>query len=102
MKMNKVEQEIREIEGQVEAFLDRELESPGCNPGFLLLGKMPESRAHIIQIGTSVLCTRRGLGYPGGDFVQAIVNNDLMGAFGRADHINRECIGFYCKLLYNL
>lgn len=102
MKMNKVEKEIKEIEGQVEAFLDRELESPDCNPGFLLLGKLPESRQHIIQIGTSILCTKREVGYPGGSFAQAIVNNDLMGAFGRADRINRDCIGFYCKLIYNL
>ncbi len=100
--MNQVEKEIEEIEGQVEAFLDRELASPDCNPGFLLLGKLPESRQHIIRIGTSILCTKREVGYPGGSFVQAIVNNDLMGAFGRADRINRDCIGFYCKLLYNL
>jgi hypothetical protein len=100
--MNKVEKEIKEIEGQVEAFLDQELASLGYNPGFLLLGKVSESREHIIRIGTSILCTKREVGYPGGSFVQAIVNNDLMGAFGRADRINRDCIGFYCKLLYNL
>jgi hypothetical protein len=25
-----------------------------------------------------------------------------MGAFSRADHINKNAIGFYCKLLYNV
>lgn len=100
--MSDVEKEIKKIEDQVESFLDQELASPNCNPVFQLLGKTSESREHIIRIGTSILCTKRGVGYPGGDFVQAIVNNDLMGAFGRADSVNRECIGFYCKLMYNL
>jgi hypothetical protein len=49
----------------------------------------------------SILCTKYGVGYPGGGFVQAVVNNDLMGAFGRADHINKKYIGLYVKLLYN-
>ena len=100
--MSNIEEEIKEIEGQVEAFLDLELGNPECNPVFQLLGKQSESREHIIQIGTSILCTKRGVGYPGGSFVQAIVNNDLMGAFGRADRINKDSIEFYCKLLYNL
>lgn len=62
----------------------------------------PESRDHIIQIGTSVLSTKWEVGYPGGSFVQAVVGNDLMGAFGRADEVNRQAIGFYVSLLYNL
>jgi len=36
-----------------------------------------------------------------GSFLMAILTNDLMGAFGRADHINRERIGDYCQWLYN-
>ena len=100
--MSNIEEEIKEIEGQVEAFLDLELGNPECNPAFQLLGIQSESREHIIRIGTSILCTKRGVGYPGGSFVQAIVNNDLMGAFGRADRINKDSIEFYCKLLYNL
>ena len=43
-----------------------------------------------------------GIGYPGGSFVQAVVDNDLTGAFSRADYINRNSLGFYCKLLYNI
>lgn len=56
---------------------------------------------HIRGICVSILCTKYGIGYPGGGFVQAIVNNDLMGAFGRADSINRKYIALYVKLLYN-
>lgn len=100
--MNRVEQDIKDIEAQVEGFLNRELSKPNINLGFRLRAADPESREHIIRIGTSVICTKREVGYPGGGFVQAIVNNDLMGAFGQADQINKDCIEFYCKLLYNL
>ena len=57
---------------------------------------------HIIYIGTSLLCTKWNVGYPGGDFVKAIVDNDLSGAFSRADHINQHCIKFYVMLMYNV
>ena len=60
------------------------------------------SRSHVIGIGTSILGTKWGIGFEGGSFVQAVVGNDLMGAFSRADHINRNAMGFYCKLLYNV
>lgn len=61
----------------------------------------PESREHIVSIGTSILCTKWGVGFPGGSFVQAVVDNDLMGAFSRADSINSDCIKFYTTLIYN-
>jgi hypothetical protein len=56
---------------------------------------------HIKDMCISILQTKYGVGYPGGGFVQAVVNNDLMGAFGRADSINKNYIGLYVKLLYN-
>jgi hypothetical protein len=56
---------------------------------------------HVVRIGTSILCTKWGIGYPGGSFVQAVVNNDLMEAFGRADSVNVNAIRFYVSLLYN-
>jgi hypothetical protein len=59
-------------------------------------------REHIIYIGTSVLCTKWKVGYPGGDFVKSIVDNDLAGTFGRADHINQHCIRFYVMLMCNV
>lgn len=57
---------------------------------------------HIIQIGTSILCTKWGIGYPGGSFAQAVVDNDLMAAVGRADGTNIKMLPFYCKLIYNI
>ena len=41
--------------------------------------------SHIIEIGTSILCTKWKVGYEGGGFVQHFVNNNLMGALGAAD-----------------
>ena len=60
-----------------------------------------DGREHVVNIGTSILGTKWGLGYPGGSFVQAVVDNNLMEAFGRADHINLNCIQFYVYLIYN-
>ena len=59
---------------------------------------------HIINIGISILETKYpeiGPGYAGGGFVQAVVNNDLMEAMGRADHVCANNIKFFCTLLYN-
>jgi hypothetical protein len=40
-------------------------------------------------------------GIPPGSFLEAVLSNDLKGAVGRADHINRERIGDYVRFLYN-
>lgn len=57
---------------------------------------------HIVSIGTSIICTRLNIGYPGGSFVQAIVNNDLRGTFASADSVNANCIRFYVMMMYNI
>ncbi len=62
----------------------------------------PEDISHIENIGTSILCTKWNVGYPGGSFVQAVVDNDLNGAFSRADSVNRDCILFYVSLMTNV
>ena len=62
----------------------------------------PEDISHIENIGTSILCTKWNVGYPGGSFVQAVVDNDLNGAFSRADSVNRDCILFYVSLITNV
>ena len=40
-------------------------------------------------------------GIPPGDFLQAVLTNDLMGAFGRADEENGLCLRHICNFLYN-
>ena len=58
-------------------------ENAGTTIGWLTLEKLSEDeKNHIINIGTSMLCTKWDIGYPGGGFVQAFVNNDLMRAIG--------------------
>jgi hypothetical protein len=60
-----------------------------------------EAKAHIINIGTSILCTKWEIGFEGGGFVQAFVNNDLMKAVGSADGISLKGLKFFASLLYN-
>lgn len=60
-----------------------------------------DDKDHVINIGTSILCTKWNIGYPGGSFAQAVVNNDLMETFSRSDDINSKVIKFYVHLIYN-
>ena len=60
-----------------------------------------EAKAHIINIGTSILCTKWEIGFEGGGFVQAFVNNDLMKAVGSADGTSLKGLKFFASLLYN-
>jgi hypothetical protein len=59
-------------------------------------------KSHIIEIGTSILCTKWAIGYEGGGFVQAFVSNDLMGAIGRADGTSYKGFKFFASLMYNV
>ena len=68
---------------------------------FAFTASNPIDREHIVTIGTGILSTRWEIGYPGGSFVQAIVDNNLMETFSRADSINVNCIQFYVYLIYN-
>jgi len=57
---------------------------------------------HIINIGTSVLCTKWNIGYSGGSFVRAVVDNDLSRAIGSADSTNIKALKLYCQMMYNI
>lgn len=59
-------------------------------------------QAHLIDIGTSILCTKWKVGYEGGSFVQSFINNDLMGAIGRADNTSYKGFKFFASLVYNV
>lgn len=87
----------------MEAVLNRieKYSDEAFDANFELVVYSAENREHIVRIGTSILCTKWGIGYPGGSFVQAIIDNDLTQTFGRADRINLNCIRFYVSLLYN-
>jgi hypothetical protein len=60
------------------------------------------NRDHIINIGTSILCTKWKIGYEGGGFVQAVVDNNLTRAVSNADATNIKALKFYCQLMYNV
>ena len=61
------------------------------------IGLTEEEMNHVKSIGVSVLQTRDG-GMQGGGFVQAVVANDLSGAYNRADSTNLKVIPFYVIL----
>jgi hypothetical protein len=61
-----------------------------------------DEQNHIIEIGTSILCTKWEIGYAGGGFVHAFVNNDLMGALGSADGTTIKGFKFFASLVYNV
>ena len=41
------------------------------------------------------------IGRPLGSFLEAVLSNDLMDAFGRADYVNRTLMFEYCCYLHN-
>jgi hypothetical protein len=61
-----------------------------------------EDRYHIINIGTSIICTRMEIGFPGGSFVQSVVDNDLSRTFANADGTNLKAIRFYLMMMHNM
>jgi hypothetical protein len=73
------------------------------NPYGSVATKLISDKEHVVSIGTSVLMTKFPElgGYPGGSFVQAVVDNDLEQAFSRADNTNKLAIEFYVKLIHN-
>ncbi len=61
-----------------------------------------EDRIHIINIGTSIICTRMKIGFPGGSFVQSVVDNDLSRTYATADGTNVKAIRFYLMMMHNM
>ena len=89
---------MEKIKAQVQAYFDN-----NARNYIPLLSQMSEDeKQHIVNIGTSIICTRHNIGYPGGSFVNAVVNNDLQGAFANADGTNVNAIKFYCMMVYNM
>ncbi len=61
-----------------------------------------ENISRVKDIAGSIMRTKWNVGYPGGSFVQSVVDNNLMESFGRADTLNREALYFYCVMIRNL
>ena len=94
-----IEEQRKLVENVVDEFIDSYLTDQYISMSELQT--IMQNREHILNIGTSILCTKWKIGYPGGSFVEAIVNNDLSETFSRADIMNRQVVFFYCKLMYN-
>jgi hypothetical protein len=72
-------EQIEKVKELVSNYFDQNAEWCG-------VASLSESeKQHVIQIGSSILCTKWNVGYAGGGFVQSFVSNDLMGALGSAD-----------------
>lgn len=96
--MTEIEEQMDRISEGVKKYMRDNSETL---PVFVLLSE--DSFNHVANIGTNIMMAKWDiLPYPPGDFVKCIINNDLMGTFGRADSINKKCIEFYVTLIYNL
>lgn len=89
---------MQNIKSLVQAYFDKNAHH--YIPNFESLSN--EDKDHIVNIGTSIICTLHGIGYQGGSFVQSIVNNDLQGAFTNADSVNINAIRFYLMMMCNM
>lgn len=88
--------QINVVKREVEKFYTQNAE--WCNVDNL----NEREKSHLIQIGTSILCTKWKIGYEGGGFVQHFVNNNLMGALGAADSTTIKGLQFFSRLVYNV
>ena len=95
MKENIIE--IQEtVSKDTSEFLEQYWESTGVP--FTIM-RDQEAKEHVIRIGTAIMMNRFGFNTNPGSFVQAVLNNDLSGAFNRADSINQKCLRFYVTLI---
>ena len=91
-------EQIENIRKQVQEYFDKNARH--YIPTLELLDE--DDKSHIVNTGTSIICTRHEVGYPGGSFVQAIVNNDLRATFSNADTVNTLAVKFYLMMMYNM
>lgn len=92
--MEKID-EIKKVRSSVEVFVNENVDSIS---GIVT----PSDLDHIINIGTSIMCTKWNIGYEGGGFVQAVVDNNLSKAVSNADGTNIKALKLYCLMMYNM
>jgi len=100
---NKLKIIIMNVLDQIGIVKNEVVEHFNRNAEYTGVANLGESeKNHIIEIGTSILCTKWKVGYEGGSFVRSFVNNDLMGAIGRADGTSYKGFKFFASLMYNV
>jgi hypothetical protein len=98
--MIKNRQEIEaKVRSEVSQYLDQIFVT--ANVPLHIMGD-EEAKAHIVNIGTAIMLNRLGVNTYPGSFVQAVLNNDLTGAFLRADTINSQSMKFYAMMIHGL
>ena len=60
---------------------------------------LPFTRTYASNNLFNSISTKWHIGYAGGGFVQAVVDNDLQRAFANADNVNVKALKFYCQLI---
>ena len=65
------------------------------------LDRMDDSFSYVPEHTRDTLINYIENGLPPGSFVQAVLENNLSGAYGRADHINSQHIGTITAWIYN-
>jgi hypothetical protein len=89
---------MENIKKQVQAYFNQNARY--YIPNFESLSE--ENKSHIVDIGTSIICTKHKIGYQGGSFAQSIVDNNLSRAFATADNINLNALRFYVMMINNM
>ena len=84
------------LEKQIEAYNKTALKYTEENLIFTIPGVefSPEEVQHIASIVTSILMTRDGVGYPGGDVVKAIVEDNLTDEILEEDQLCKQVLRF--------
>lgn len=90
----KLIEQIEEVKKTVTAYYDKNIAYYG--------DFNKDERDHIINIGTSILCTKWEIGYAGGGFVRSFIDNDLIGTLSRADSTCIKALKFFSVLHYNV
>ena len=98
-EISKREQLVARVNKAVEEYFDKNAANTRVPFHLIVDG---EAKSHIINIGTSIMLNRLGVNTYPGSFVQAVLDNDLSGAFSRADNVNAQVLGFYITMMYNL
>ena len=93
---DKIESKVRKA---VAGYLDKNATNTRV-PFHVMLDE--ETKDHVVNTGASIMLNRLGVNTNPGGFVQAVLDNDLSGAFARADNINSQVLGFYITMMYNL
>jgi hypothetical protein len=84
------------LEKQIEAYNKTALKYTEENLSFTIPGVhfSPEEVLHISSIVTSILMTRDGVGYPGGEMIKAILEDDLQNPALEDDTLCKKALKF--------